>query len=395
MFSKKTAWVPAIIALAAGQAFAQTGQPMDHHKDRRDTMRTEDNVSAARLDFQLGSKIDGMSVKNASKEDLGTISDVVIDRGSGRVASLVLRSGTILGMGGKTILVPYRSFGWDEAEHALTLDASKDEVKNWPEWDKKAWENGTSENGMIRSSARDYYDPNSTPWPATARSSKTDIHGKIKTFTRRNIQGREELVMVVTPQNGTEEEVVLGPSWYTAGNNVIPFYRDAPVDVTVFHTTRNGQDVMVARSATINGKKYDYYDSQGRPMWSERTGENELTSPFVLNSDIKGKDVYCRGDKCGKVRDTVIECISGRVAFLSIDPDKAFLGIGDQNRMVPFTILSAVMSDGVYLDADKAMVTSAPTTPKDLATLGINSDYKRVYDAYGVRAPLFDRSWRR
>ena len=38
-------------------------------------------------------------------------------------------------------------------------------------------------------------------------------------------------------------------------------------------------------------------------------------SPFVLYSEIKGKHVDCRGEKCGSSDDIVVECPSGRAAF--------------------------------------------------------------------------------
>jgi sporulation protein YlmC with PRC-barrel domain len=398
MLSKSTLVIPAMLVLAAGQAFAQddryTDQPdttTKHHSD----MRSSDETSR-HLVFELGSKMDGTKVENAEKENLGTVNDLVIDRGSGRVNYLVVKSGATLGMGGKTVLVPYRSVGWNGADHKVLLSATKDEIKTWPEFDKKAWEKGTSENGVIRTAASDYYDTANSPWPAEAKSDKTStISGKIKSFTRRSIGGREELVMVVSPNTGGDQEIVMGPSWYTAGNNTIAFYRDTPVEVSVFRTTRDGRDVEVARTATLDGKTYTYYDTEGRPMWSTHTGNVEPASPFFLFTDIKGKAVYCRGEKCGKVKDAVVECSTGRVAFLSVDPDKEFLGIGDQNRLVPFSLVSAAMNDKVYIDADKNMITSAPTTPKDLGSLAVNDDYKRTFDAYSVQPPMFTTGWRR
>jgi len=391
MLSKSMIVVPAILVLAAGQAFAQNDRPMDQPSD---SGRHTDMASHP-LVFELGSKMDGTKIENASKENLGTVSDMVIDRGSGRVNYLVVKSGSVMGIGGKTVLVPYRSFAWNNADHKVTLSATKDEIKTWPEFDKKAWENGTAENGLIRTAGRDYYDSSNSPWPAEAKADKAIVNGKVKSFNRRSVGGREELVMVVTPERGGEQEVIMGPSWYTAGNNSIAFYRDTPVEVTVFHVTRDGRDVAVARTAKVDGKEYTYYDTEGRPMWAAHTGTSTLASPFVLFSDIKGKAVYCRGEKCGKVKDAIVECSTGRAAFLSVDPDKEFLGIGDQNRLVPFTLVSSTMDDKVYIDANKTMITSAPTTPKDLNSLATSDDYKRIYDAYSVQAPIFDATWRR
>ncbi len=51
----------------------------------------------------------GVDVKNAANEDLGEIQEVMLDKLTGRVAYVVLESGTFLGMGGKLFALPWRT----------------------------------------------------------------------------------------------------------------------------------------------------------------------------------------------------------------------------------------------------------------------------------------------
>jgi sporulation protein YlmC with PRC-barrel domain len=350
--------------------------------------------SSAPLVFETGSKMKGAKVESPSGEKLGDIKDLIIDRGSGKVTHLVMN-------GKKTVVVPYSAFGWNNADKKATLNATDDEIKNWPEFDKKEWAEGPKTEGSLMTRvAPEYYESANAPWPAEAKADNTsDVKGTVKSTSRRMVDGREEMVITVTPAQGTEQEIIVGPSWYSAGN--ANYYRGEPVDITVFRTTRNGQDVMIARSARVNGQDVTYYNTEGRAAWwpsSSARKERQakaLSSPLILYTDIDGKDVYARDDKCGHVRDVVFECTTGRAAFLSIDPDQAFLGIGDQNRLVPFTLMTSSTDGKVHIDATKQMITSAPTTPKDMATLSSDTDYKRIYAAYDVQPQRFEHAPRR
>lgn len=352
-------------------------------------------AGAGPLMFVSAHKAMGMSVKDNDDKTLGSIDDMIIDRGSGQVRYIVLKSGAVMGMGGKLVTVPYSSFGWHSADKDLALNATKDEIKSWPEFDKKAWADGArADDGYVRRIGKDYYDSHNSPWPMEAKADKTStVKGTVNTITRRNMDnGREELVVVVTTPEGTQREVSYGPSWYAVGNNAVAIYRGTPVDVDVFSVNRNGHAYEMARSTRINGKEYPLYDKQGRAMWSPTNVSADAdawsAAPFVLASELKGKVVDARGQDCGKVKDTVLECSSGRIAFLVIDPDKAFLGIGDTNRLVPWTIMTRSLDGKVHIDADKTMITAAPAAPSDLHTL--SGDYKTVYSSYQITAPTYE-----
>jgi sporulation protein YlmC with PRC-barrel domain len=385
------------VLATVGLAYAAPGALQPPEKPRMTSPKGEPAQSRSEV-FVAGKKILGLHVKNAEDKSLGTVDDMIIDRGSGNIEYLVLKSGAVLGMGGKLVTVPYASFGWDQVEKHVTLAATPEEIKAWPEFEKKRWMDGPrASDSYIRTIGKDYYDSAHSPWPLQARGgdATTHVKGTVKTITHHTVDGgRDELVVVVSSPDQRDREIVLGPSWYIGGNNSIALYRDAPIEVDVFQTDRSGGSVAVARTARVNGRELTFYDAQGRPMWNPESGGTGgdvfAAVPFVLLSEVKGKPVDCRGDKCGKVEDVVVECTTGRTVFLAIDPDKALLGIGDEDRLVPWSVMTRSPDGTVHLDATKAMVTSAPTSPKDLKTLADDNMYKRIYGVYDVPPMTLD-----
>lgn len=397
--------VVAIAGLSCGSALAAQPDRADPSRDRRMRDADTQTMSTRGTNFAAGTKMQGMSVKNTQGESLGSVDDMIIDRGSGSIRFLVLKSGTVLGLGGKLVTVPYGSFGWDHTDKHVTLNATPEEIKGWTEFDKKRWMQGVREDdSYIRIIGKDYYDSEHSPWPADTGAHRTisSVRGTIKSITRHTVDnGREELVVVVSSPDRPDREVILGPSWYMAGNNSIAFFREAPIEMEVFQTDRQGRQVMVARSAKINGKELGFYDAQGRAIWAPANPANGSAqrdawsaAPFVLFSEIKGKPVDCRGESCGSVEDLIVECTSGRATFLSIDPDQAMLGIGDEDRLVPWTIMTRSLDGKVHLDASKSMISSAPTAPKDLKTLGDDGLYRSIFGAYDVQPVTFERARR-
>jgi sporulation protein YlmC with PRC-barrel domain len=113
----------------------------------------------------------------------------------------------------------------------------------------------------------------------------------------------------------------------------------------------------------------------------------------VLLSELKGAKLDCRGTTCGRVDDVVLEMNSGMVAFVSIDPDQNFLGVGDTKRLAPWSVVSIGADGKVRVDAQKEMMLSTTKTPDDITTLNRSGDVDAIYNAYQVPARDYDR-WR-
>jgi len=389
-----------VLAAAVGACLSVAAQPQDQNQmpprqvqpSRTDARPMYDYASRM---FASADKLRGSTVENAAKKNIGTISDLIIDRGSGAVTYVVLNAGGFLGIGTKKVVIPFSQFGWDANAKRLTLEATPENAKLWPEFDEKNW--AGTEDSLSGRLSKDYYRTPQNYYPSTASNDETHVKGTVTRVDRRAIPGSatEEVLVTVRKSDGTEEVVVLGPSYYTTGNSN-SVYRDAPIDVRVSRVDRNGNPVVVARSYNANSKDTNLYDDSGKAHWWswKSTPAQPIGYPFLLNSDIDGKHITARGEKCGKVEDLIVETGTGRVAFVSIDPDQNVLGIADTKRLVPWGVITLITTDGVSIDASKAMITSAPETPKDLAMLSGDSKYQNIYQGYGISEPYYyDRTW--
>jgi sporulation protein YlmC with PRC-barrel domain len=85
------------------------------------------------------STLAGDSVRNAAGEDLGKISDIMIDIPSGRVAYAVLSFGGFLGMGDKLFAIPWSALRVDEDEKCFILNVDRRTIEAAPGFDKDNW----------------------------------------------------------------------------------------------------------------------------------------------------------------------------------------------------------------------------------------------------------------
>jgi sporulation protein YlmC with PRC-barrel domain len=78
-------------------------------------------------------------VKNLSKENLGEINEMILDKKTGQVAYLVLESGAFLGLGGKLFALPWNSVNYNADDDCFILNIDNEKLKNAPGFDKDHW----------------------------------------------------------------------------------------------------------------------------------------------------------------------------------------------------------------------------------------------------------------
>ena len=79
------------------------------------------------------------SLRNKAGEKVGSITDIMIDLPSGRVAYAVLSFGGILGFGEKLFAIPWEALTLDEDNKCFILDIDKGTLENAPGFDKNNW----------------------------------------------------------------------------------------------------------------------------------------------------------------------------------------------------------------------------------------------------------------
>ncbi|MWJ27108.1 PRC-barrel domain containing protein [Halomonas sp. ZH2S] len=79
-------------------------------------------------------------------EEIGEVEDILFDDAMS-ISALVIESGDILGLGGREIVIEPEYFkletsteGDGDTEHRILIDASSEEVENFPTYDRDWWE---------------------------------------------------------------------------------------------------------------------------------------------------------------------------------------------------------------------------------------------------------------
>lgn len=409
-----TAAVVFALAGVAGWANAQ-GTPARNEPGKQqsdETRRKEkqwnenhrgDQAAALNLDLRSAGWLTDRDVYNQAGEDVGDVDDLVIDRGSGRIDYAVIKTEGILGLGGRTVALPYDSlFRWDAANERFIINAMADQLKAYPDFSAENW------GGMLESAQKqrdesvslrdrllsDYGDPVDPYRDTFNANERATIEGEVTKVDRVNTAGGEFVVVTVKQDDNSTKRVSLGPSWYITGWSNVPFRGDH-VRLDVYPQHREPGDAVAARTLRLNDKEIELRGEKGEPAWFNKTLGADAKSyamPYwrsLLASSLDGMKVQCRNADCGTIDDIIIDRRSGQIALVSIDPDENFLGIADTKRLVPWTIAYVAVDGTLRIDATKEMVLASPVTPSDLSSLNAGSTFAMAFKAFEVPVPEF------
>ena len=112
------------------------------------------------------SSLTGDRVYNRAGDDLGKLTDIMIDMSSGRIAYGVLSFGGFLGMGDKLFAVPWRRLGVDEESKHFILDVAKETLERAPGFDKDNWPDMADPSWSAQIHSHYGVDPNWEPDPS-------------------------------------------------------------------------------------------------------------------------------------------------------------------------------------------------------------------------------------
>jgi sporulation protein YlmC with PRC-barrel domain len=356
---------------------------------------------ASSVDFRSCKWLGERKVMNSNSEQVAVVSDLILDRGSGRIEYLIIKTGTTLGMGGRAIAIPFGQFQWtpDGESEAFVLAATPEQLKLHPEYTPERWnalrDTSSDEACALRQRLIDDAAAVDDPYDAaldTAGSRR--ITGEVKSVERVKTTSGERVVIDVLTTDGATRRIALGPSWYVNSSAAAPMRGDKVV-IDALSLPRDPDQLMAGTHLKNGDRELPLRGNKGAPVWGLKTkqaGERAQSSPhsrYLLMSTLPGMKIDCRGNECGKVQDVIIDRHSGEIGFLSIDPNQNFLGIGDTKRLIPWSVATVTTDGVVRLDASKQMILESPQTPADLSTLNAGSHAERVYEAYDVPCPKF------
>lgn len=120
-------------------------------------------------EVMAASSLDDTKVITSDGEDVGKISEIMLDVRGGRIAYAVLSSGGFLGMGDTLHAIPWSALTLDTDEKCFRVDITAERIKSDPGFDKDHWP--AMADAAWGSSLHEYYNRNPY-WSATRDVSR-------------------------------------------------------------------------------------------------------------------------------------------------------------------------------------------------------------------------------
>jgi sporulation protein YlmC with PRC-barrel domain len=90
-------------------------------------------------DVMTAATLDGTKVMSSDGEDVGKISDIMLDVRSGRIAYAVLSEGGFLGMGTTLHAIPWNALTLDTDQKCFHVSIAAQQIQDDPGFDKDHW----------------------------------------------------------------------------------------------------------------------------------------------------------------------------------------------------------------------------------------------------------------
>ena len=207
----------------------------------------------------------GSAVKNPQGQDVGDLKQLMIDPHTGRVIYAVVAIGGFLGMGEKTIVVPWNALEVARNGKSLVLNVSPQMLQQDPAYEKgkdpvyvPAGESRGGGWGVDTPYGR-LYDP----------VKEQTISGQVGSIeTTAPMPGMAPgMQLLVQTDDGRSTRVQVGPMWYLERQD-LDVKENTRVQVTGARVEIEGQPVLMAREVQCEGQVITLRDAQGMPMWS-------------------------------------------------------------------------------------------------------------------------------
>lgn len=208
----------------------------------------------------------GSNVRNPEGKEIGQIKQLMIDPHTGRVMYAVVAMGGFLGMGEKTVVVPWNAVVVARDGNAVALslpqyvlqqptEASAGSEASYTPFDEIRGSGGW---GVDSPYAR-LYDP----------AREQTISGQVvRVETAAPAQGMAlGMQMMIQTDDDKTTRVLVGPEWYLSRQDV-EMQENIRVQVLGALAELNGQPVFVAREVQVGGQTLVLRDGKGTPMWS-------------------------------------------------------------------------------------------------------------------------------
>jgi len=207
----------------------------------------------------------GSDVKNPQGQDVGDLKQLMLDPHTGRVMYAVVAIGGFLGMGTKTVIVPWHALEVARDGKSLVLNVSPQMLQQAPAYDK-----GKESVSVPAGEPRGGGWGVDTPYGRLYDPAKEQtISGQVVSVeTSAPMPGMAPgIQMLVQTDDGKSTRVQMGPAWYLERQD-LDIKENTRVQVTGARAEIEGQPVLMARDVQFDGQVLTLRDTQGMPMWS-------------------------------------------------------------------------------------------------------------------------------
>ena len=207
----------------------------------------------------------GSDVKNPQGQDVGDLKHLMLDPHTGRVMYAVVAMGGFLGMGEKTVVVPWNALEVARDGKSLVLNVSPQMLPQVP-----AYEKGKEPVNVPAGETRGGGWGVDTPYGRLYDPAKEQIiSGQVVSIeTSAPMPGMAPgMQMLVQTDDGKNTRVQVGPTWYLERQD-LDVKENTRVQITGARAEIEGQPVLMAREVQFDGQVLTLRDAQGMPMWS-------------------------------------------------------------------------------------------------------------------------------
>jgi sporulation protein YlmC with PRC-barrel domain len=229
-----------------------------------------------------GGDVIGATIIDSTNENIGSISDLVIDPKTSHVAYAILSHGGFLGIGAQQVAIPWQLIqARPDLDRTYQVNMTQDRLEQAPSFEDDQWPILATP-GWFDSTDKFF---GTTPqrdrtrgtggWGMQGRiqqhwnqGEQTTILGTITAIDRQSPQEGVEEGLVVTVQTGDGQDrlVHLGPSWYLEGQ-LAELEEGKQVQIKAREIALEDRAVVLAESIQFDRGMLALRDEQGRPTW--------------------------------------------------------------------------------------------------------------------------------
>ena len=398
------------VAACAGLAATAVGQETSHNAYE------QHKAVLDLVDLRQLSELIDMDVDGLAEEDIGEVENAIIHRDSGVIVALVIEPEDGFLLGGDPVIVRTPALQWPKRGDALRVASNN--LARFVEFDEDRWDDAgdvydTDDDDELEDALDDVdwdwlTEVGIEQWQDDGYEGDFEdalpftFTGEIKRITRERMgNGTTRFTLQLTDPEAARKVIDLGPSWYV--NSVIPNL--ATGDTVTVHGIRPGHEFdrmfveLITRGDNIDeGSAVRLRTVEGRPLWLNDTRyENSphaaplhAVGQYVLAKDLLGNNIDFQGDDTGEVDELLVDRRSGRIAFISVDPDQGVFGYGDTETLVPWQLAYVTPAGEIALDEmteeQAAAAPEAPDNRDEYRALGFG---EHVYQHFNAAIPDF------